>query len=231
MRSEFVDGTWGWKIQFLNNSLGYVSLENFTRALVLKTTDGGETWRKIDIAGNANLEGIGFLDETNGWVGGWGDENFTTGTSSFTGDGGQSWTNANEIGRFINRFRFFGTPARFGYASGRSVYRFSSQPVPAVAAIAPARSLIKSSDDAVYRDPAVPINIDVPPGAKQASIHIWNRFAKKIRVLLNESTPTPGARTVTWDRKDERGNSVGPGFYIYRTTIDDHAESQVISLQ
>ena len=140
-----------------NDSLGYVSLENFTRALVLKTTDGGETWRKIDVAGNANLEGIGFLDETNGWVGGWGDENFTTGTSSFTGDGGQSWTNANEIGRFINRFRFFGTPARFGYASGRSVYRFSSQPVPAVAAIAPARSLIKSSDDAVYRDPAVPI--------------------------------------------------------------------------
>ena len=231
MRSEFVDGTWGWKIQFVNDSLGYVSLENFTRALILRTTDGGKTWRKIDVAGNANLEGIGFLDETNGWVGGWGDETFMAGTSSFTGDGGQSWANANEIGRFINRFRFFGTPARFGYASGRSVYRFSSQPVPAVAAIAPARSLIKSSDDAVYRDPAVPINIDIPPGAKQVSIQIWNRFAKEISVLLNESTPTPGARTVTWDRKDEKGNSVAPGFYIYRITIDDHAESQVISLK
>ena len=82
MRSDFVDGTWGWKIQFLNDSLGYVSLENFTRALLLKTGDGGRTWRKIDVAGNANLEGIGFLNETVGWVGGWGDETFTSGRAA-----------------------------------------------------------------------------------------------------------------------------------------------------
>jgi len=231
MRSEFVDGTWGWKIQFLNDALGYVSLENLTRALILKTTDGGKAWKKIDVAGNANLEGIGFLDDTVGWVGGWGDESFNSGTSSFTGDGGQSWANANEIGRFINRFRFFGTPPRFGYASGQTVYRFSPQPVVAAAAVASARSLIKSADDVVYGDPVVPIRIDVPPGAKQVAIQIWNRFTKEVCVLLNESAPTPGARTINWDRRDENGASVGPGIYIYRVTIDDHAESQIISLK
>jgi photosystem II stability/assembly factor-like uncharacterized protein len=128
MRSEFVDGTWGWKIHFVNDSLGYVSLENFTRALILKTKDGGATWKKIDISDNANLEGIGFLNAATGWVGGWGDESFSSGTSSSTVDGGQTWVNADDIGRFINRFRFFGTPPEFGYASGRSVYRFSSVP-------------------------------------------------------------------------------------------------------
>lgn len=235
MRSEFVDGTWGWKIQFVDDSLGYVSLENMTRALIMKTADGGKTWKKIDVSGNANLEGIGFLNDTSGWVGGWGDESFQSGTSSFTDNGGQSWANADEIGRFINRFRFFGTPVRFGYASGRTVYRYTPQPVAAAMAAAPmafaARDVIKTEDDRVYREPEVPIRIDVPAGAKQLAIQIWNRFGKEIGVLANESEPKPGARTIAWDRKDEGGNPVRPGIYIYRVTIDDNAESQVISLQ
>lgn len=228
MRSEFVDGTWGWKIQFLNNSLGYVSLENFTRALILKTTDGGLTWKRIDVPGNANLEGIGFLDETVGWVGGWGSQ---TTSSSFTDNGGQTWINADAIGRVINRFRFSGTPVRFGYASGRTVYRFSPVPVVAVTADAPARVLIKSPEDRTFHEPQVPIHVNIPAGARQASIQIWNRFGKEVGVLLNESTPAPGERTISWDRKDEKGDTVRPGFYIYRVTIDDQAESQVIALE
>ena len=230
MESEFVTGTWGWKIQFINESLGYVSLENFTRALFVKTTDGGRTWKKIDVAGNANLEGIGFLDDTVGWVGGWG--NATTSTS-FTDDGGQSWTDVDDdVGRVINRFRFFGTPPQFGYASGKTVYRYSPKPgvMPAAPVAAAARSLIKSPDKTGYRS-EVPIRIDVPSGAKTLAIQIWNRFGKKICVLLNESTPAPGARTITWNRRDENGDAVDPGFYIYRVTIDDNAESQVISLE
>jgi photosystem II stability/assembly factor-like uncharacterized protein len=235
IRSEFVDGTWGWKIQFVNDSLGYVSLENFTRALILKTTDGGLTWTKIDVTGNANLEGIGFLDEAVGWVGGWGDESFSSGTSSFTDDAGQHWVNANEIGRFINRFRFSGSPPRFGYASGQSVYRFSSVPIaPTIAvaaAFAPARSLIKSPDDHVYGEINVPIEINIPPGTRQVSVQLWNRFAKEVGVLLNERDPAPGVRTLVWDRRDEKGKPARPGIYIYRVTLDDSAESQVISLK
>ena len=57
---------------------------------VIKSTDGGRTWvRKPvnDQQGNANLEGIGFIDEDNGWVGGWGDRFFRGGFSSATADG------------------------------------------------------------------------------------------------------------------------------------------------
>jgi photosystem II stability/assembly factor-like uncharacterized protein len=122
--AAFPFGEWGWKIQFLDTKVGFVSLENFTAASILKTVDGGVTWERLKIndpQGNANLEGVGFIDEQRGWVGGWGPGGFVNGFSSATTDGGQNWQDANEIGRFINRFRFFGKPVSVGYASGKTV--------------------------------------------------------------------------------------------------------------
>ena len=79
IQDQFPLGEWGWKIQFLNDQLGFVSLENFSDAAILKTTDGGQTWKRLkvnDPQGNVNLEGIGFIDEQRGWVGGWGPGGF-----------------------------------------------------------------------------------------------------------------------------------------------------------
>ncbi|MGI9276262.1 MAG: hypothetical protein ACR2PT_15655, partial [Endozoicomonas sp.] len=72
--SEFACGEWGWKIQFINDQFGFVSLENFVSAAILKTTDGGDTWTRHavqDSCGtviNKDLEGIGFINEKQGWV-------------------------------------------------------------------------------------------------------------------------------------------------------------------
>ena len=73
LSTQLPKGEWGWKIQFLNDKLGFVSLENFNAGAILKTTDGGLSWTRIDINDpqkNANLEGVGFIDENHGWVGG-----------------------------------------------------------------------------------------------------------------------------------------------------------------
>jgi photosystem II stability/assembly factor-like uncharacterized protein len=78
-------GEWGWKIQFLDDQVGFVALESFTRAAILKTTDGGLSWTRIEVhdpQDNANLEGIGFLDEQTGWVGGWGSASFEEGSAA-----------------------------------------------------------------------------------------------------------------------------------------------------
>jgi photosystem II stability/assembly factor-like uncharacterized protein len=123
---DFPQGEWGWKIFFVNELVGYVSIESFQEGAILKTVDGGQTWkrRKVnDPQRNANLEGIGFIDENTGWVGGWGDADFERQGSSFTTDGGLTWSDANQIGLAINRFRFFGKPVTIGYASGRTVYK------------------------------------------------------------------------------------------------------------
>ena len=124
IQDEFPLGEWGWKIQFLSDLVGFVSLENFDAGAILKTTDGGLTWQRKEIndpQGNKNLEGIGFIDEDNGWVGGWS-------FSSETSDSGSNWQDANHVGRFINRFRFLGNPVHTGYASGKTAINIRPNP-------------------------------------------------------------------------------------------------------
>ena len=73
--------------------------------------------------GNLDLEGVGFIDERTGWAGGWGQgfPRHPTGTTSGTTDGGATWSDANDVGHFINRFRFFpgATSGIVGYCLGR----------------------------------------------------------------------------------------------------------------
>jgi photosystem II stability/assembly factor-like uncharacterized protein len=231
---DFQPGEWGWKIYFVNDSVGYVSLESFNRGAVLKTIDGGQTWTRYPIndpQGNANLEGVGFVTEDRGWVGGWGDANFTTGYTSGTTDGGQNWVNANEVGRFINRFRFLGNPVTVGYASGRMVYKYS--PVTSAAApspplvttnVIPESRMVKTTDPSRFTDTAE-IDIELPSGANHAWVNIWNRFGLEIKLLLDESSPTPGFRRITWDGLDDDGKPVPSGVYIFRLTVDENADS------
>ena len=55
---------------------------------------------------------------------------FTKGFTSATLDGGNNWRDANDVGLFLNRFRFFGSPVTLGYASGNTIYKYSSDRVP-----------------------------------------------------------------------------------------------------
>jgi hypothetical protein len=135
-------GEWGWKIQFLNKRIGFIALENFRDAAILKTTDGGETWTRKHVAAsqermppiNNDLEGIGFVDELTGWVGGWGDD-FNGYYNSFTQDGGETWTRqdydpvnpgSGDPRYRINRYRFIGQPVAAGYCCGQQIFKLSA---------------------------------------------------------------------------------------------------------
>jgi len=226
---QFQFGEWGWKIQFLSDQIGFVSLENFNDGAILKTTDGGAHWVRLEINDpqqNANLEGIGFLDEDHGWVGGWGTPAFEGGQSSATSDGGQSWSDAGEIGKFINRFRFFTSPVTVGYAAGATVYKYSDTPVPAPppTAAAPesiAAPLLQSEAD-TDGGSAVRLPVAVPDGASRLVVNVWERFGRHVAQLADETHPTPGTRTVEWDTTDHFGS------FIVRATVDDESESQIV---
>lgn len=182
-----------------------------------------------DPQGNANLEGIGFLDENTGWVGGWGSTDFRKGFSSATSEGGQTWSDANEVGRFLNRFRFF-RDIPLGYASGKTVYKYSAEPIPRPAVGAVAETGLQLLADNSPAASALPlaIPVDVPPDAGRLIVCIWDRFAKQVRRLIDETRPDSGARTLQWDGLDDEGRPVRSGEFLIRVTVDGHSESQIV---
>jgi photosystem II stability/assembly factor-like uncharacterized protein len=235
--ANFPFNEWGWKIQFLNKDLGFVSLENFAAGAILKTTDGGKTWTRLkinDAQVNANLEGIGFIDADRGWVGGWGPGGFTKGSTSATVDGGSNWRDANDVGLFLNRFRFFSSPVTLGYASGDTIYKYLADPAaPPAALFAEARIMERrrllpqgrmASTGAVSE-----IAIDVPAGTKRLTLYAWDRFGREAGTLLDEINPKAGARIFSWNGRDEDGQSMPAGPYIVRVTADDQSASSLLA--
>ncbi|MBG0792239.1 hypothetical protein IYY11_01955 [Methylocystis sp. H62] len=226
MRRFFPRGEWGWKIQALDEEMMFVSLENMLDGAILRSDDGGLSWRRIPINDrqrNANLEGIGFLDRDRGWVGGWGDVNFTGGFTSATVDGGKNWDNANQVGFRLNRFRFIGKPVAVAYASGDTVYKFTDQPAPAVVAAA-----VAAPEDGLLRSKtAVDIETNVPEGARRLKINIWDRFGRHVNVLANEIPPAAGARRFNWNFCGMGGEALPAGAYIVRITIDGLSQSLI----
>jgi len=218
-------GEWGWKIFNLTDSIRFISLENFKEGAILKTQDGGRTWTRHvvnDQQHNANLEGIGFVDEKQGWVGGWGTPDFSGGFSSETQDGGGNWTDSDDIGRFLNRFRFFHTPKLVGYASGDTVYKYDDTPASRLLASAAVRA---SAIPAGTGPIEIPYSVSV--GDRNLQIDVWDRFGEHISRLQEQKSPQPGNGIAKWDGKTADGREVPAGFYIYRVSTDQSARSGI----
>jgi photosystem II stability/assembly factor-like uncharacterized protein len=192
---RFPPGEWGWKIQFVSEHVGFVSLENLTQAAILRTDDGGLTWSRKPVNDpqmNANLEGVGFVDASHGWVGGWGDIAFASGKSSETADGGENWTDANQIGLFLNRFRFIGNPLEVAYASGDTVYKYSTDPIPV--ARADAAPLIPEANGPARCGCLSEIGHHVPSDVRSLRIDVWDSFGESLGCHI-QSRPRPGRHT------------------------------------
>jgi photosystem II stability/assembly factor-like uncharacterized protein len=222
---ELPKGEWGWKIQFVTEDIGFVSLEHMDDAAILKTVDGGRTWtRKTvdDPQNNANLEGIGFVDDRVGWVGGWGDARFEGGFTSETHDGGETWQDANRVGKFLNRFRFLREPELVGYASGDTIYKYSAAPVTERAAppLQTARTQLP-----------LRIPVEVPAGAATLRVDLWDRFGRHLATPADLAAPAEGTHEVTWSGETESGRGPQGGMVIARVTIDDDAESRTVVVE
>lgn len=241
-------GEWGWKIQFLSDRVGFVALENFTSAAILKTLDGGESWTRLPIVDgngsviNRDLEGIGFVSPSEGWVGGWGNA-FEGLMNSFSEDGGESWVPENHVPADpnsdprlrINRYRFLGKPISAGYCSGQRVYKLveQSQVAAALAAVErvgpPSGSALSHVSSPTAR--SVSISYTLTADARKVFVGLWNQFAFHVRTLVDGESQPAGRHTVTWDGTDDTGKPLGGGAYICRMSIDGrYGESQTILL-
>jgi photosystem II stability/assembly factor-like uncharacterized protein len=232
-KRRFPLGEWGWKIFFLNDRIAFISLENFVDGAILKSVDGGKSWDRLrinDRQRNSNLEGIGFISEDTGWVGGWGDIDFIGGFTSQTQDGANNWDNANEVGFRLNRFRFFGKPVTVGYASGDTIYKYSTGPTiiaPELMAAAP--SLIRTPHSAVVSPDGEDMVIDVPQNARSLSASVWDRFGNRVE-LLSETRPSPGPRTIRWTPEGPLAAHLLGSTGVFRVAVDDFVESRLVAL-
>jgi photosystem II stability/assembly factor-like uncharacterized protein len=76
-----------YAIDMVNDKVGYIVGEE---GLIMKTTDGGESWKGLNSGVFENLFCVDFIDENNGWVSG------QDGTIMHTTNGGESWSIQNE---------------------------------------------------------------------------------------------------------------------------------------
>jgi photosystem II stability/assembly factor-like uncharacterized protein len=193
-----------WKISFPSATTGYVSLESFRGSgaqYFLKTTDGGATWQDLIFPGTGSYdaEGIGFINDTIGWIGG-GSYNYKT------MDGGTTWS-VDNWGASVNRFRFFSDT--IGYAAGLKIYKFD------LATAAVSENQMTNSFVEVSPNPfADEICIAVPSANfKQAAFSIKNNLGQTI--ATEQSTGFSGNYIKTINLAFLPG-----GIYFLDVTID-----------
>lgn len=114
-----------WKCSFPTREVGYATIRSFnpdpkaTGRFVLKTIDGGRTWKEIPLVDDfySRPQAVAFLTADHGWVG-------TTGLGFETRDGGESWFRV-DLGRSINRIRILESPhgGHVLYAIGQDLYK------------------------------------------------------------------------------------------------------------
>lgn len=115
---------WHWKISFPSRYVGYASIEggNASHSKVAKTTDGGLTWElKPLINPDIDVTGIGFINDSVGWVGCW-----YPGIDFMTTDGGDTWTEV-PLDPLFNRFRKVNENTAF--ICGESVWKLTTETV------------------------------------------------------------------------------------------------------
>lgn len=217
-REDGITGEWGWKISFPSAEVGYVSVEypgdeTGIEAKILKTIDGGENWEPLTINGSrdpAGLQGVGFVNENVGWVSG-------RGTTSITIDGGETWHQVNDMDGVVNRFRMVNDT--LAYAVGRRVYRWNGT------------SVATAIEDYIERPKAFTLEQNYPNPFNPSTtikytlhedapvrIRILNTLSQEVRRLVDSHQAT-GPYEVTWDGRNDAGQRLASGTYLYLIDI------------
>lgn len=175
-------GEWFWKISFPTDNIGYISFESiYDPTHGLKTTDKGVTWQDMPIStGHLPIQGIGFVNEKVGWVGGWDMKALET------KDGGLTWGETSIINN-INRFRFFGDT--LGYVSGNRIakmQRFGQSGVDDIVTTDIITN-INNFPNPFTDNTEIRFELSVP---EHISIKIYNALGTEVATVANEYMTT-----------------------------------------
>ena len=217
--SGIEEGEWGWKINFPSPNVGYVSIENFYSASIIKKSNNNENWVRIPVNGMDDLEGIGFINDSTGWICSRYDERMTT-------NGGYNWQTV-DIGSQINRFQFFGDS--IGYAAGQNIYKYSKNNMTSVPKKNNfSKSFFLSQNYPNPFNPSTTIEYTLPKSGI-VKIRIYDALGRELETLLNKFQ-TEGKHSVVWNSDNAKNSVLSSGFYIYRIDAGNEAESKMMLL-
>lgn len=219
-------GEWCWKIQFVNPQLGYTSIECGGFAYYLKTTNGGLNWIDKPFM-TYDVEGIGFLNENTGWIGGWGvNQVGSAGPTYETTNAGTNWHLAG-WGINMNRIRFLSDT--LAYAVGKTVYKYTSEPIgiqPISTEIPKQFSLGQNYPNPF--NPATKIKFSIPENVRRQTsdvkLVIFDVPGRQITTIVNEQLK-PGEYEVSWD-----ASNYPSGVYFYKLQTESFAVSKKMVL-
>lgn len=204
-------GEWCWKISFnpaYSKSFGVISIERFSgTSFYLKTTNQGLSWQENSVM-TYHEQGIGFLNENTGWIGGAPND-----STMQTTDGGISWMRVG-WSRHLNRIRFINDT--IAYACGSTVSKYSRDIVniAPVAVEVPQKFILHQNYPNPF-NPKTVIKFDVPAFSNEnkslkISLIVYDQLGKVVSVLVNE-TALPGSYESSFD-----GGYYPSGIYYYR---------------
>lgn len=207
-------GEWCWKISFPSRNTGYISLQRNqgSPCNFIKTTDGGTSFfEKQFYPTNYYSQGIGFVNDTLGWIGG-----NSIQTTLMSTNGGDTWEPAN-FGVRINRFFFINELS--GFASGQTIYKYTGQLSTGVKENPAAPSDFELSQN--YPNPFNPvtkIRFTVPelkslkagPGLLYVELKIFDAAGKLVMSVVNEEKQ-PGENEI-----EINASHLPSGVYYYQ---------------
>lgn len=193
-----IPGEYVWKLQILESNKDYIfgSIETVApnSGKLVKSSDFGVSWTTKNFP-DTDVQAVGFLTETHGWMGG-----HNTGFYE-TLDGGDTWTNT-EIGSNLNRIFFLRDD--LAYASGTTIYKFTDQ------------NLKTNHFEEQNR---IPLNAYISPNpvndklnltiefaeSDHVRIELYDRLGRRIKELKIDDISSASKKTYTFDFPYSKG--------------------------
>lgn len=186
-----IPGELVWKMQRLfsneNVMFGAVQSSDPLPGKLIKSTDGGQNWVSRDVP-DPFIQGVGFITENHGWMGGH--------NSGFleTFDAGETWNNTG-FGGSLNRFQVFDD--KLIYCSGNSIYKYTDDLSVTDIPLAEPKNL----DILIQQNPVLDkLNLTIDyTRSDHMLITLFDETGKKIKQLSRETISSKGKRNYSFD--------------------------------
>lgn len=186
-----IAGEYVWKLQVLQGNtnviFGAVEAAAPNNGKLIKSIDGGQTWITKN-APEPEIQAVGFVDETHGWMGG-----HATGFYETT-DGGDTWVNTT-VGSNLNRIVIM-SPT-LAYACGTTIYKMTqNMTLPLFTEQARVPLKVRTAPNPIKDQ--LHLEVDFL-GVDHLNLGLYDQLGKRIKTLLVDTIVAPGKKQYTFD--------------------------------